>query len=97
MFYNDNLVWIDIVPDEGYNIMDRAEAEAYFEKLYDQIWNLEGRADVEDRDWTVDEYGSEAWEAHWYREDYDISIMVEMHDDGTMSNLTITISGLFEE
>ncbi|MFC4354190.1 S-layer homology domain-containing protein [Chryseomicrobium palamuruense] len=97
MFINDNLVWIDILHDEGYGIMDKPTAEAYFEKMYAEMAALEGEADEIDRDWTMDEYGAEAWEAYWIREDFDIMIAVAMYEDGSMSGITVTLSGLFEE
>lgn len=92
LFYNDNLILMDMIPAQGFTNQEYGLAEAYFEKLYQEIRVQAGHADQVDRDWTKDADGSEAWKAYWSRQDFELEIMVEMSSDGTMSNLRVVIS-----
>lgn len=97
LFLNDNLILMNMTPDHVFANQDLASAEAYFEKMHDEIRAQLGRADEADRDWTRDAYGSESWEAYWAFEDFDLVLTMERGAKGIQSNLFIAISWLFEE
>lgn len=96
LFFNDNLISIDIFHDEAYQVMDRSTVETYFNEMYAKLVSTEGNADVLDRNWAPDEDGYEMWTAIWYKEDYDIYFYIEMLDDGSFGDIMITLSGLYD-